>query len=338
MPVQDVDRVHALAPHLGVEVEAAAADAAGAQDFVDCQREVFHAVGKLVGVPAVLRVAAVGVYAAENPERGGGRDLVLEAVSRQRGVVGLDVQLDVLFEVELPEEAIHGGTVEVVLVFGRLQRLGLDQQLPLEADLVLVVHHHLHEAAQLPALAQQVGVEQGVITFAAAPHHIVGAAQLLRGVERAEHLRRRVGENFGIRVARRAGRVTRMAEQVGRSPQQRNPGLFLFLGEHVHHGRQVAAVLGQVHAFRRHVRVMKGVEGHTQPGNQREGRVGLFSRLRQLVPAGVPVPFKGSLPEDVAAGPHKDVPVADREPQVLLHGLAQHAFAGIVMTIPCTLR
>ena len=58
--------VDALAAQLGVEVEAAGREAAAAQDLVQRQREVLDRVRELVGVPAVLGVAAVGVDAAED--------------------------------------------------------------------------------------------------------------------------------------------------------------------------------------------------------------------------------------------------------------------------------
>ena len=63
-----------------------------AQDLVEGQRELLDRVRELVGVPAVLGVAAVGVDAAEHPVRDRVGDLVVEAVAGERGVVGLDVE------------------------------------------------------------------------------------------------------------------------------------------------------------------------------------------------------------------------------------------------------
>ena len=75
--------VGALAAQLGVEVEAAGRDAAVLEDLVQRQREVLDRVRELVGVPAVLRIAAVGVDAAEDAVRGREGDLVMEAVTRR---------------------------------------------------------------------------------------------------------------------------------------------------------------------------------------------------------------------------------------------------------------
>ena len=108
---------------------------------------------------AEQRVAAVHVDRAEHAQREGGGQLVLEAVAGQRGVVVLDVDLDLLLQAVLAEEAVHGGGVEVVLVLGRLGRLGLDEDRALEADLVLVLDHHAEEPAGLVELLLDVGVE-----------------------------------------------------------------------------------------------------------------------------------------------------------------------------------
>ncbi|MNN25709.1 hypothetical protein D3C81_1391940 [compost metagenome] len=116
-----------------------------------------------------MRIATVGVDAAENPQRNGRGNLVMEAMPGQGRVVGLDVDLDFVLQPELLKKAEHGGAVVIVLVFGRLLRLGFDQQVAGETDLVLVLDHHAHKAAELFAFTLQVRVEQGFVAFATAP-------------------------------------------------------------------------------------------------------------------------------------------------------------------------
>ena len=81
---------------------------------------------ELVGVPAEQQVAAVGVDRAEDPVRDGVGQLVVQRVAGERGVVGLDVQLELVLEAVSGEEAVERRRVEVVLVLGRLLRLRLD--------------------------------------------------------------------------------------------------------------------------------------------------------------------------------------------------------------------
>src|SRR5262245_59239082 len=59
--VEQVGPAGALAAELRVEVEAAGREAAALEDLVQRQGQVLDGVGELVGVPAVLGIAAVGV-------------------------------------------------------------------------------------------------------------------------------------------------------------------------------------------------------------------------------------------------------------------------------------
>ena len=129
MAVEQVGRIDRLAAHLGVEVEAAVAEAALLEDVVEGERHLARVVGELVGVPAGLQVVAVGVDRAEHAERRGERQLVLEGVAGEEGVADLDVALHLLLEAVALQEAVHRRDVVVVLVLGRLLRLGLDQDL-----------------------------------------------------------------------------------------------------------------------------------------------------------------------------------------------------------------
>jgi hypothetical protein len=106
-------------------------------------------------------------------------DLVLEGVAGQRGVVGLDVELEMLFQPVGAQEGDAARHVEIVLVLGRLLRLGLDQELALEADLLRVIDRHVQERGEVLLLALQVGVEQRLVALAAAPEDVVLAAELL---------------------------------------------------------------------------------------------------------------------------------------------------------------
>ena len=147
--VEQVDRLEALAPDLGVEVDAAGREPAHAQDHqhalggqIDVRRE-------LVGVPAQQRVAGVGVDRAEGPGADGHLELVHHLVAGERGVVGLEVELEVGQQVVGAEEVEAGRGVGVVLVLGRLLGLRLDVEGAWKADLLLVVDRHVQEACEV---------------------------------------------------------------------------------------------------------------------------------------------------------------------------------------------
>ncbi len=255
-----------------------------------------------------------------------------EAAAGQGGVVVLDVDLDLMLQAVGLEEAEHRRGVAVVLVLGRLVGLGLDQDGPLEADPVLVLHHQAQEAAELVQLLAQVGVQDGVVALAAAPQHIVGAAEPVGRLDHLAHLQGGPGGDLGIGIGGRAGHVAAVAEQVGGAPEQLHPGARLMARQHVDGAVQVGDVLAGRGRVGHHVHVVEGVERRAQLLEKGEGVQGL--ELGQLLGgrrSRLPRAVEHPLAEDVGARPGKAVPVADRHAQVLGEGLAQHHAARVVV-------
>ena len=93
---------------------------------------------------------------------------MLEGVTGQEGVADLDIALHILFQAVFLQEAENGGDVVVILVLGRFLRLGLDQDLALEADLFSVIDDEVEEAGHLVLFLANLGIEQGFVTFTAA--------------------------------------------------------------------------------------------------------------------------------------------------------------------------
>ncbi len=139
MGVEEVHRLDAFALHVGVEVQSAGGEPAALENAQHRRRRVVQVGGELIGIPAQQQVAAVGVDRAEHVVGHREFQLVLEAVLSECGVVGLDVELEVLGEAVLAEEAQDGCRVEIVLVLGGLFGLGLDVEGPVEADCLLVL-------------------------------------------------------------------------------------------------------------------------------------------------------------------------------------------------------
>ena len=220
---------------------------------------------------------------------------------------------------------MHRGHVVVVLVLGGFARLGLDQHVALQADLVLVLDGHLQEATVLARLLRQVGVEQRLVAFTAAPQHVVLAPQALRGVHRLLHLQRRQRVDLGVRVGGRAAHVAPVAEQVGGAPQQADAGGLLLLAEQVDDAAEVVDALARRGALGRDVAVVEAVERRAHLGEELERHVELGGRGLHRVGDGVPGALERAVvTERVEPVPAERVPVADGEAQVILHALAQH--------------
>ena len=108
MTIEQVVFVGTLPAHFRIKVEAAGGEAARFEDFIHHQRVLFDAVRELVGIPAQLRIAAVGVDGTEQPQRDGRRDLMMERVAGEGRMVGFNVQFNLFFQTKLFEEAVNG--------------------------------------------------------------------------------------------------------------------------------------------------------------------------------------------------------------------------------------
>ena len=251
--------------------------------------------GELVGVPAQEQVAGVGVDRAQEALVAGVFQLVLHGVAGQRGVVGLDVQLEVVGQAVGAEEVDAGGGVEIVLVLGRLLGLGLDVELAGEADLLGVIDGHVHEAGQVVQLALHVGVPEGLVAFAAAPEHVARPAEFLGHFQGLLDLGGGKGEGVGVAACGRAVHVARIAEQVGRAPEQLDAGPLLLLLDDLDDGVEVLVGLGQrlalggdvavVEAEERGAELLHELEGHADPVRWRSRRESSpASQGRSIVP------------------------------------------------------
>src|SRR5205823_13185818 len=123
-----------------------------------------------------------------------------------------------------PQESGDGRGVIVVLMLCRLLRLRLDEERAGEADAVLVLGDEREEARQLRLLAREIGVEQRLISLAAAPEDVVRTTQAIRQLEHRLDLGRRVREYIWVRIRCRARRIPRMREQVRGAPEEANTG------------------------------------------------------------------------------------------------------------------
>ena len=222
-------------------------------------------VRELVGVPAVLVIATVGIDRTEHAINAANFELVREFVAGQGGVVGFDVHFELVLQAVLTQEAHHGGGVVVVLMLGWLAWFRLDQELTVKPILLGVVTGHAQEGGEVIAFAFHVGVEQAHVAFAAAPEDVVFAVEVLGDVE---HLFDRVGAvRKHIGVGAGAGTLIEawMAEQIRGAPQQFDAGgilqLFEFFGNLP---TGFYCFLGHAGAFWGDVAVMEAVVGNAQ--------------------------------------------------------------------------
>lgn len=169
---------------------------------------LLQVVGKLVGIPAVLRIPAVRIDAAQHACIRCALQLMVERVPRKRGVIHLDIDLEILIEAVMAQETDHRLGIVIVLVLGRLHRFRLDQEGSFETVFTGVIARHREHHRQMVLLAFHVGIEQRHIPLAAAPKDIILAAERDRCVDCVLDLR------AGISHCRKIGIVARRSYNV----------------------------------------------------------------------------------------------------------------------------
>jgi len=169
-------------------------------------------------------------------------------------------------------------------------------------------------------------VEQGLVAFAAAPQHIVDAAESVRDVHDLAYLAGRVGEHLRVRIGGRTPHIAAVAEQVRRAPQELEAGPFHGRSHPLGDGFEVGVAFGEGRAFGRGIAVVEAEEGYAQLVEELEGDIELqVGESHGVVAvAAEPGPVDARPAERIAAGPTEGMPITDSEAKVVFHPLAEH--------------
>lgn len=256
---------------------------------------------------------------------------VLHGVAGERGVVSFNIHLHMFGQAVSAEKVDAIGNVIVVLMLGRFLGLRFEVELALEADLPGMIDRHVHEPCEVVELALHVSVPQIHVAFAPAPECVAHAAQRMRHFQGFLYLRRGVCESIGIATGSRAVYVARVAEQVGRSPQQANASAVLFLLEHLGHGVEILMALGERLALGGHVPIVKAVEMHAELFHELKGHAHAILGILKAVLGRFPRAQHRAGAERVLAGAAERVPISHGEAEMFLHRLAFHHLVLVVV-------
>ena len=173
----------------------------------------------------------------------------------------------------------------------------------MEADLVLVLHHEVQKPPELVGFPLQIGVEQRLVAFAAAPQHVVLAAEFVRDVERGPHLGRGPAEHVRVGIGRRPAHETTVREQIGRAPEQLDLGTFHLAPEQCGDLAGIAVRFGKRRTLGGDVAVVEAEIRDIEQPKQLERHVSLLARAVQRVAARHPGPLERIAAKRVGAGP-----------------------------------
>lgn len=254
-------------------------------------------------------------------------------VAGQRGVVGFDVQLHDVFQTVRTNEVQTGGGVEVVLMLGRLFRFWFEQELAGEADRLGMLMSHVHEAGEVVEFAFHVGVEEVVVTLAAAPEDVVLAAEFVRDFNRLLHLSGSVGKHVSVAAGRRSVHEPRVGEHVRRAPQQLDAGSFLLGFQLGGDPVQDFVRLFEARSFRSDIAIVPAVKRSAELFDEFKRDVDSLQSHVDRVGSVFPRTIHGRSTERVNSRAAERVPVADAEPQQLFHRRSAERFGSVVILV-----
>ena len=253
-------------------------------------------------------------------------------MARQRGVVGLDVHLEVLVQAVFAQETDGGGGVEVILVLHGLLRLRLDVEVAGEADLPAVIPDDGEQGGDVFLLQRHVGVEQRLIALASAPEHIALRAQFDRVFNSFLGLRRREAEHVRTVAAARAVHEAGIAEHVAGGPKALDIRAFRLFKNIV--GDLVKPLVRDVdilRILRDDVHVMEAVILDAQLLHKLNARVHLGLRMLHGARDGAEALVRRALSEHIDAVGAEVVPPGHGKGKMLLHGFSENHAGGIII-------
>lgn len=330
--MEEIDRLEALAANFGVKVQSAGPQSALIENDEHHLCRQIQVGRELVGIPAEHQVTRIGIDRPQHARCAGRDHVVHHGVPGQRRVIRLQVQLHLVQQIILTQEVDARCRVEVVLVRGRLLRLGFDEELAGESDLHFVVVGEVEELREVIEFAFHVGVQERTVAFATAPEHIVFASEFFGHFQGLFDLSGRKGEDVGIARSRGTVNVTLVAEEVGRTPEQFDTGTLLLLLEDGDDAIEVSIALAEVRAFRCYVAIVEAVEldaellekleHHPRAGDRHVHRIGPI----------FPGPNRTTGAERIAARASQGMPVGNGKTEVILHRFTGDDSVGVVVT------
>src|SRR5690625_2168417 len=90
--------------------------------------------GEIIGIPSILMISSVGIDAAQMSRFGGYHQIVCERVAGQCGVVGFDIEFEIIQQILLSENSENGGDVKSNLLFGGLLGLCPVEEIPFKTN------------------------------------------------------------------------------------------------------------------------------------------------------------------------------------------------------------
>ena len=257
---------------------------------------------------------------------------MLHRVTGQLGVVGLQVEFQMIKQVIFPQEVETSRGIRVILVGGWFTRLGLDVELSGKADLLPVIDRQVQQAREVVELPLHVGIDQGSVAFPTAPEDVACSPQLVGGIEGMLYLAGCVGKDIGIRRSGRALRIARMGKEAGRPPEELLATRFLRGFESLGNLLEIRMSLRPSRPFGRNVPIVEAIVVNLVLIEELEEYRNPLERVVERLAAVIPRHQGRAHSKGISQPIAHAMPVGGTEAQVILHTFPGDLLVGIVMT------
>ena len=258
---------------------------------------------------------------------------MLEGVTGKRCVVHFDVHLEVLVEFVCLEETDNGLCIDIVLMFGGLHRLGLDEESSLETLCTSIVASHGQHGCHVLLFTLHIGVQEAHITLATTPEDIVGTAQLDGSIDGILNLHNGTGYNIEVGIGACAIHVALVTKDVGCAPKQLDTSLGLLLLQIGDNLLQVFLVLLNGSCFSNEVNVVEAIVVDAELLHDFEAGIGLVFSCFNGIFGFVPWECLRARTKLVASFCTKGVPPAHSKFEPIAHLFAHDHFVTVIVAI-----
>ena len=189
---------------------------------------------ELIRIPSVLVISLVGIYASYHIIAGCNLEIVGKGVACQCRMVYFNIQLEVLVETIVLQEADNRCCIVIVLVLGGFHRLRFNEEGSRKALLPSVIACLCKHHGQMIEFPLHIGVVKTRIPFASSPENIVIPSESYSRINCILKLDSRICENRKIGIGGSTVHIPWIAEQICRAPQKLHPCLVLQFLHHRH--------------------------------------------------------------------------------------------------------
>src|SRR5690606_11183398 len=145
MGMEDILKVRGVPSDLRIKIDTTSLKAPRLQDDEHGLGQLIYIHRELIGVPSVLVIAPIGIYASKEVVVRGHLEFVLKGMLGEGGMVHLDVEFEIIQEVIFGQETKYGRCIKIILVFGRFHRLGFYEKSTFEALFSGIVLRHVQK-------------------------------------------------------------------------------------------------------------------------------------------------------------------------------------------------